>query len=146
MSYLLRLFTGNPVTMVYAAAALFAAGLALGGSTGWTLNGWRLSGEIQRLTGVAETQKQSLATFEGANKRCAAGLADVKGAVKGFVDDGARRSAAALKAMQEAAARAQGHLEDAKAALNRPMPAAGAECDTAAAEAAAYARKRKGSP
>ncbi len=45
-----------------------------------------------------------------------------------------------------AARAARGHLAAAKDALNRPAPKAGAECDTAAAEAAAYARKRKAAP
>lgn len=124
------------------AAALIVAG-ALGG---WTVNGWRLAGEIARLNGIVETQKQSIATMEGANQRCTAGVAEVKDAVKGYVDAGAKAQQAAAAAIQKAAASAQGHLAAAKDALNRAMPPPGQECATAAEEAAAYAKKRKEAP
>jgi len=122
-------------------------GLVLVGfGAGWTVNGWRLSGEVARLEGTVDTQKQSLETYEGANKRCTESVADVKGAVKGIADEAKARADAAAKAMQAAAVEAGKHHEAAKAALNRPLPAAGTECDSTAREAAAYAKKRKGAP
>lgn len=146
MSYFLKLFTGNPLMMLWIALAIAAASGAAGAAGGWSVNGWRLGAKVENLQGVIDTQKQSLETMEGANKRCTAGVADVKGAVKALVDEGNARTEAAAKAMQRAADAAKGHLADAKAALNRPMPSAGKECDTAAAEAAAYAKKRRAAP
>ena len=126
--------------------AIVAVVLAAAAAVGWTIQGWRLGGEIERLTGVVETQKQSIETAEGANKRCTAGLDDVKASVTAYVQAGTLAAERAAAAAQKAAASVQGHLDDAKAALNRAMPPPGKECETAAAEAAAYARKRKAAP
>jgi hypothetical protein len=133
----------NPIA---AKAAIIAVAVALvvGFGGGWTVNGWRLAGEIQRLDGVVSTQEQSLKTLEGANKRCAAGVADVQKAVQGFISQADRRAADAAKAMAKAAEAAKGHLEAAKDAMNRPPAKPGEECDTAAKEATSYAKKRKG--
>jgi len=124
-------------------ACLLGALLA-GFGAGWMVNGWRLSGDVEKLNGIVETQKQSLETFEGANKRCTASVADVKGAVKAIADDATARAKAAAEAMARAEAGGKAHLEAAKAALNRPMPAAGKECDAIVREAVDYATKRKG--
>jgi hypothetical protein len=120
--------------------------LAAGAGSGWTVNGWRLGGTIEGLEGAVATQKQSLATLEGANTRCTAGLAGVRDAVKAFADDGAKRSAAAAAAMAKVEQAAAAQLAAAKAALQRAMPPPGGECDAAAREASAYARKRQGAP
>lgn len=127
-------------------AAIAAALLAIGAGAGWTINGWRLSGEISRLEGTVATQKQSIATLVGANERCVAGVQEVKGAVKALVDDGARRSAEAAAAMEHAAAAAKGHQDAATAALSRVQAPKGKECETAAGEASAYAKKRRAAP
>lgn len=127
-------------------AAVVAVVLAIAAGAGWMVNGWRLSGKINTLQGIVDTQVQSLATLEGANQRCTAGVEEVKGAVKGYVDAGTKRSEAAAEAMRQAAAGAQRHLEAARGALNRPPAPAGKECETVAAEASAYAHKRKEAP
>lgn len=124
--------------------AAIAAALLVGFGGGWTVKDWKDSGDLKEARGVIATQKQSLATLDGANKRCTAGVEDVKTAVKGFIDAGTERAAAAQAAMERAAAAAQGHEAAAKSALNRVQPAKGKECETAAAEATAYAKKRKG--
>lgn len=116
---------------------------AAGAIAGWTLNGWRLAGQINQLKGVVSTQKQSIATLEGANHRCFAGVGEVKGAVKSIADEAAARTAAAAKAMEKASRDAQKHHDAAQEALRRALPPPGKECDTAAAEAATYARKRR---
>lgn len=118
-------------------------GLAIGGLAGWTLNGWRLGARVAELQGVADTQRQSIATLEGANGRCTAAVGDVKGAVKQIADDAAARSRRAQDAMEKAARAAQGNLKAARDALNRPLPKAGAECDAIEQEALDYAAKRK---
>lgn len=134
-----------PFTPQLAAGAALAA-LAAGFAAGWAVNGWRLSGDIERLQGVTETQQQSIRTLEGVNKSCAAGVLEVKGAVKTIAEDGARRSRQAAEAMAAAAQATQQNLADARQALARPPAKPGEECDTAAREAAAYARKRQGTP
>lgn len=119
---------------------------AAGAIAGWTANGWRLAGKINELQGVVDTQKQSIATLEGVNKSCAAGVDEVKGAVQVIVDEGVRRTAAAAAAMAKASQDARKHHEAAQEALRRALPAPGKECDTAAAEAATYVRKRREAP
>lgn len=135
----------NPLSAQTAAIAAVVA-LVVGFGAGWSANGWRLSAEVNRLQGVVDTQVQSLATLEGANKRCTAGVAEVKSAVKEIADDGARRTQAAASAMAKAAEAAKGHLADAKNAMNRPPIAPGQECAGVAKEASAYAKKRKAAP
>lgn len=119
-------------------------GLALGFGAGWLLNGWRLAGELQELKGTVATQRQAIATLEGANGRCTASVAEVRGAVKDLVDENARRAAAAQAAIARAEKSAEKHLQAATAALARPAPKAGEECATLVREALDYARKRKG--
>jgi hypothetical protein len=133
----------NPTTIKL---AILATAIAAAAAGGWVVNGWRLAGELERLNGIVDTQQQSIETLAGVNKSCAAGLEDVKAAVKGYVDASDARGAAAAKAMAAAADAAKGHLAAAKDALNRPPAPPGQECATAAAEASAYARKRKGAP
>jgi hypothetical protein len=128
------------------AAAVLVASLAGGFGAGWFVNGWRLGVKTAELQGVVDTQKQSLATLEGVNQRCAAGVADVKGAVKVIADEAAARTEAATKAMQAAEKGAAAHLAAATSAMNRPPAPPGTECDRAAAEAEAYAKKRRGAP
>lgn len=122
------------------------AGFGLGGAAGWTLNGWRLSARVAELQGVANTQHQSIASLEGANVRCTTSVGDVKGAVKALVDAAEGRAQKAQAAMARAEKATAAHLAAARAALARPLPKAGAECDTLAQEAADYARRRKAAP
>lgn len=135
----------NPIAAKVVLIAV-AVALVVGFGTGWQVNGWRLSGEIERLDGVVATQNQSIDTLKGANERCTAGVNEVKIAVKGFIADADTRSREAAAAMKKAAEAAQGHLAAAKDAMNRPPPKPGEECETAAREASSYARKRKGAP
>lgn len=121
-------------------------GLAIGGAAGWIVNGWRLSGDVQKLTGVVSTQQQGIDTLKGANDRCTTAVGDVKASVKTLVDENAARSKASQAAIDRAAKKAEGHLKAATAALNRPMPAPGKECDALVREALDYADRRKGNP
>jgi hypothetical protein len=135
----------SPAQMKLAVTLGIAAGLvAAGAAVGWTLNGWRMSGQIRELEGTVATQKQAIATLDAANQRCSAGLADVRGAVQGFIADANGRQAAAAEAIERVAGAAEAHLQAAQGALARVRPAKGRECDQAALEAATYARKRRG--
>jgi|CXWL01.1.fsa_nt_gi hypothetical protein len=138
----MRVLTRQVAIYLIVGAAI--GGLAIGGAIGWTANGWRLSGNVEKLAGVVSTQDQSIATLKGVNDRCAASVGDVKASVKALLDESAKRSAAAQDAMDKAAKKAEGHLAAAAAALNRPMPAPGKECDAIVREALDYAKKRKG--
>lgn len=135
----------SPIKFEIVAIAVVLA-MSAGVVGGWTMNGWRLGARVERLQGAIDTQKQSIAMLKGANDRCTAGVAEVKGAVKGFVDEADKRGRDAAAAMKAAAVAAQGHLQDARDALNRPPAPAGQECETAAAEATRYAQKRKAAP
>ena len=126
--------------------AIVVAALVVATTAGWVLNGWRLSGKIENLQGVVQTQQQSLATLQGANMRCTAAVGDVRDAVAAYVKEGEKRAAAATVAMQEAAKASKANLAAAKAALSRPPAKAGEECATVAREAAEYAKKRKAAP
>lgn len=143
MGRLIAAITNNPMVIVYIALAAFVLGLGAGATPAWIVQGWRFGAQVARLEGQVETQKQSLATFEGANKRCTASVAEVKASVKELADESIRKSAAAAVAAQAAAKAAEGHLVASRAALNRAMPPPGKECETAASEASAYAKKRK---
>lgn len=137
--------TLNPLSAKLAAGAALAALLA-GFAAGWAVNGWRLAGDIERLKGVTQTQEQSIKTLVGVNKSCAAGVAEVKGAVKSMADAAERRSREAAQAMAATARQAEQHLADARSALARPPAKPGEECGTVAREASAYARKRQAGP
>lgn len=45
ISWLLKLATGNPLTLLWIGGGLFAAGLAIGGSGAWTVQGWRMKAQ-----------------------------------------------------------------------------------------------------
>jgi hypothetical protein len=117
--------------------------LALGGAGGWMVNGWRLGVELERRAGVIDTQKESLELLGGANKRCDAGAAAVRGSLAAFYGELDRRSARVEAALEVAGQAAQAHQEAARHALGRALPEAGQECARAASEARAYAAKRK---
>lgn len=42
MGYLLKLFTGNPISMLWVIGGVALGAFALGGSAAWTVQGWRL--------------------------------------------------------------------------------------------------------
>ncbi len=124
-------------------AIAIAGALAIGFAGGWLVNGWRLGGELERRAGVIEAQEQSLKTLEGANARCSAGVAQVRSSLAAFYASVDRRSRRVEQALGEAERAAGAHLKAAAAARDRPPPRAGEECAQAAAEAAAYAARRK---
>lgn len=135
----------NPIKFEIVAIAVVLA-MTGGVVGGWTMNGWRLGARVERLQGTIDTQKQGLATLEGANKRCVAGVDEVKTAVKGFTDAADKRARDAAAAMKAAEQQAKDHLQAAKDAMSRPPITPGQECQGVAAEATKYAQKRKVTP
>lgn len=51
MGFLLKLATGNPLVLLWAALGILAFGLASGFAGGWTLNGWRLGTKLATCQG-----------------------------------------------------------------------------------------------
>ena len=45
MGFLLKLATGNPLTLLWIGGGLFAAGLVMGGGGAWTVQGWRMKAQ-----------------------------------------------------------------------------------------------------
>jgi len=137
----------TPVQIALLVRIGIVAALLLGGfAGGWAVQGWRLGAKLAELEGVRATQVQTIETLRGVNKSCAAGVDEVKKAVKGYVDAAAERDAAAARALAAVAGKAQAYIADSKVALGRPAPAPGQECDTVAGELGAYARKRRAAP
>jgi hypothetical protein len=126
----------NPIKFEVAAVLVVIA-LALGGAGGWVVNGWRLSGQIERLSG-------KVAIEQGANGRCESAVTQVQTTVNALREDEKARGVEVQKAVAKAAAESKTHLEAAREALSRAAPQPGAECDAAAREARAYVEKRRG--
>lgn len=78
MGYLLKLFTGNPVTMIYVALAIFAVGLGLGTTGGWTLNGWRLGTELEHAKGERDRAIDQGKVLAASVTSCNAGVERVE--------------------------------------------------------------------
>jgi hypothetical protein len=136
----------NPLAFKISAMVALAAlvgGLVAGFTAGWAANGWRLAGKVAELHGVVDTQAQGIALLEASNVRCAAGVAEVRAAVRDFAAAGEARAKAAQAAMEQVARRAAALHAAAKGALERPAPKPGEECAQAALEATDYARRRR---
>jgi hypothetical protein len=118
---------------------LALAGLALLAAfgIGWMANGWRLGRDIENLRG-------KVALVEGANNRCAIAVGDVNKTLNGMRADQEKRAADAKAAVLKAQADAKDHYDAALAALQRPAPDPGKECDTVAREARGYFNRRHG--
>ena len=93
ISFLLKLFTGNPLSMVWVIGGVALAAFVAGGSAAWTVQGWRLeacqakveAGKvlIQGLGNQIETQNQAVDTLEKAAKAAKAkGAAAIQSALK----------------------------------------------------------------
>ena len=48
IGWLLKLVTGNPVSLLWIGGGIFAAGLAIGGGGAWTVQGWRLAAAVAK--------------------------------------------------------------------------------------------------
>lgn len=118
-------------------------GAAAGAASGWVVNGWRLSSQVAELRGVVAGKEATIGELRSSNASCNAAVKDVRSAVKAIGDDSARRAKSAAAAMQRVEKKVAGHLADAKGALNRPLPAAGKECEAMVREALDYARRRR---
>jgi hypothetical protein len=97
MGRLLALFTGNPVTMVYVAAAIAGVSYVAGGYSGWTLNGWRLGAELEQAEHERDHWRDQSAVVADAARSCSAGVDQAKRAGDAAVAAGDELRAAAKR-------------------------------------------------
>jgi len=120
MSYLLRIFTANPMALIWTALGIAVVAGGAGAYGGWTLSTWKSAGELA-------TCKGDLARVRDANEAFGVAIKQQTQAIMDVAE--ATRSRAAQAAVAEAAARKQGNmiLGKADAILTRPLPATAAE-------------------
>ncbi len=70
MGWLLKLVTGNPLTLLWIGGGLFAAGLVVGGGSAWTVQGWRIKAqETEWQTREAKINAETAIKIREANDR-----------------------------------------------------------------------------
>ncbi len=70
IGWLLKLATGNPVSLLWIGGGLFAAGLLMGGGSAWTVQGWRMKAqETEWQTREAKINAETAIKIEAANRR-----------------------------------------------------------------------------
>ena len=145
MGFLLRIFTGNPLMMVWVALAVFAVGVASGGATAWKLQGWRLGTELEHAKGELATCAGSLARTQDANKAFAGAVADQTGSIRALEAATLARDARAAAAAAKAAEQGKAITAKADEILNRPLPESPAQdCGALGADLDEAVRERKG--
>src|SRR3990167_10120744 len=66
----LKIATGNPVTLLWICGGIFAVGLAIGGGSAWTVQGWRIeANESKWQTREAQINAESAKKIQEANDR-----------------------------------------------------------------------------
>ena len=126
MGFLLKIFTGNPLMMVWVALAVFAAGVASGGATAWKLQGWRLGTELESAKRARDVYKDQAQVLGADVEACNAGVEQAK--KKGDLAVGqVRAQLAELKKRHAGKVEEVARLEE---LLKNPTPA-GAGCDKA---------------
>jgi len=75
IGWLLKLATGNPVTLLWIGGGLFAAGLLMGGGSAWTVQGWRLDSAktkydlfVAQVKAVGDAQEAAAKLKDAENK------------------------------------------------------------------------------
>lgn len=94
MTWLLGKVVGNPLLLIWIAAGAFAFGLASGGGTAWTVQGWRLGKVKAEYAGFVATTK---VTGDAAKKASDLQTATDK-RIKEQADNENKRTLAALRA------------------------------------------------
>lgn len=119
MGWLLKLLglgTGfNPIVLAIVAAVIFTAGA----TSGWTLNGWRLGGEVATLKGEKAVLEGNVAVLTDANATCKANVADVRAALAKFYQAQETLAETVRAAIAKAAPQAAEHLRRAEELLAR---------------------------
>lgn len=143
--FLLKMFTSNPITMLYVGLALFAAGAASGGATAWTLNGWRLGMQVEHAKTELATCKGSLGRTQDANQAFAGAVTSQTESLRALAAATAARDARIQKALDDAAKLGLNMNNKADALMKRPLPAnASEDCSALATDIDELIRERQG--
>lgn len=108
-------------------AAIIALVLAAAAAGGWTLNGWRLSGQLEQLRGEKKVLEDQVRVLGEATRACSAGVDQAKRVGELAVGQ-IRAHLAELKNLHAAANREA--VDRLEALLKNPTPP-GAGCDKA---------------
>lgn len=145
MGLLLKLFTGNPVMMIWVGLGLFAAGAASGGAAAWTVNGWRLGTQLEHAKTELATCSGSLARTQDANKAFAGAVTDQTNSIRALEVATLERDQRAAAAAAEAAKQGKQITDKADALLSRPLPQSPAQdCAALGSDLDDAVRERKG--
>lgn len=143
MGWLLKLATGNPITLLWIAGAIALAAGVAGATAGWQLNGWRLTAQIAEVKVQLANAETRVAILEPANDKCKADVADVRQAFADMKTAEAARTLAAAAALKRAEAKAKTFADAAHRIMSVARPAAGQECPAIIQEEADYVRTRQ---
>ncbi len=143
MNWLLKLATGNPVTLLWIAGAIAVSAGAAGATAGWQLNGWRLGAEVAEAEVKLANAQARVAVLEPANDKCAADVEDVRQAFVDLKAAEAARTARAAAAIATAEPAAKGHENAANGIMLKPRPKPGEECPTIIQEERDYVTVRQ---
>lgn len=143
--FLLKLFTANPLAMLWVGLAVFAAGAASGGSAAWTVNGWRLGTQVEHAQKELETCKGSLGRTQDANEAFAGAVTNQTASIQALAAATVARDARIQKALDDAAKLGLTMNSKADELMKRPLPATAAEdCQALAADIDELIRERQG--
>lgn len=145
MGFLLRIFTGNPLAMVWVALGIAAVSGAAGTAAGWTLNGWRLGTELEHARSELATCTGSLARTEDANKAFAGAVAAQTSSIRSLEAATLERDRRATEASEAAAKQGKKIENQGAAILKRPLPSTVAgDCPALEVDLDEVVRERKG--
>jgi hypothetical protein len=116
-----------------AALAALIAVASFGG--GWMVNGWRLSGEIERME-----SRQALT--DSANRQCAADIKLVRASTRRITDALAAKEAEAKAAMSKAETEARKRAEMARRIQDAPIHEGETQCQAVEREQIEYVQSR----
>lgn len=126
MGFLLKLFIANPAAILYVGLAIAAAAGSVGAYGGWTLNGWRLSGQVEQLKGDKKSLEDQVIVLGESTRACSAAVDQAK-KMGDLAVGQIREHLAELRKLHAGNATAVDRLE----ALIKKGTPAGAGCDKA---------------
>lgn len=144
MSFLLKMFAGNPLMMVWIALGIAAVSGSAGGYGGWMLNGWRLGTMVAEKETQLATCNGSLSRTQDANAAFATAVKHQTDAIQTLAEEGRKRDEAAAVATAEAKVQGAAILSKADSLLKKPLPmTAAGDCSALAADLVDLLRERK---